>query len=115
MKRNVTLKKFLDALDIIGGGVDINVDGIDGIAVESPVQELTEEGLEHFSPCLNLKMDGYTVVGTDRDYDDLHNYQEEDEGDGGRLMLAWEYLAAMAGDCSVRNYDRWFKPSGEEE
>lgn len=47
MKRNITLEQFLDALDIIGGGVDINVDGIDGIAVESPVPELTEEGRRH--------------------------------------------------------------------
>ena len=113
MKRKVTLRQYLDALNIIGGGRDINVDGIDGIAVESPVQELTDEGLKHFSPCLDLIMDGDTVTGTDEDYDRLYEFQEEDTGDGGKLQLAWEYLTAMAGYCSTGNYDKWFRTNEE--
>ena len=91
---------------------DVYVDGIgDGMAVCVPVQKLTDEGLRYFGDCLSLSMDEDSpdlVVGTDEDYDNLYEYEEEDKGNGGRLMLAWEFLCAMAGYCSTSKYDKWF-------
>lgn len=96
------LKDLFDFINANEEDVDVYVDGIDGIAVCAPVA-LTEEGKKHFADALELEVKNYTVMGDDKDYDDLDN------GEGGRLMLAWELLAGLAGYCSVDDFDRWFE------
>ena len=96
------LKDLFDFINANEEDIDVYVDGIDGIAVCAPVS-LTEEGEKHFADALELEVENYTVIGEDEDYDDLDN------GEGGRLMLAWELLASLAGYCSVDDFDRWFE------
>lgn len=95
------LKDLFDFINANEEEIDVYVDGIDGIAVCAPVS-LTEEGKKHFADALELEVENYTVVGDDKDYDDLDN------GEGGRLMLAWVLLVSLAGYCSVDDYDKWF-------
>lgn len=88
--------------------VDVYVDGIDGIAFCPESFSLTKAGEEEFRDCFQLKMDGDTVVGEEKDYDDLCEFDEENKGNGGRLQLAWEFLCAMAGFCSSKDFSNWF-------
>ena len=87
---------------------DVYVDGIDGIAVCPPVS-LTEEGRKHFENALLLPVEGNCIMGEDKDYDDLSEYEEKNKGDGGRLVLAWEFLRSQAGYCSCSDFDKWFE------
>lgn len=96
------LKDLFDFINANEEEIDVYVDGIDGIAVCAPVS-LTEEGKKHFADALELEVENYTVMGDDKDYDDLDN------GEGGRLMLAWVLLASLAGYCDVDDFDKWFK------
>lgn len=81
--------------------VDVYVDGIDGIAVCAPVK-LTNKGKRHFAKALELEVKSYTIMGNDKDYEDL-------EKGKGRLVLAWELLKSLAGYCSCENFDKWFE------
>lgn len=104
-KNEITLGKFLEACRILDEEKDIYVDGIDGIAYCGT--ELTEEGEKHFAEALALPMEGYCVIShDDNDYDLL-------EKEEGKLQLAWELLAGMAGYCSCDNWDKWFKDSDD--
>lgn len=95
--------------------IDLYVDGIDGIAVcpADELPKLTAKGVEKFKECFDLPVDGHLVEGTGEDYDRLADYQDDDEGDGGRLQLAWEFLCALAGYCSQKNFDIWFDEKGD--
>lgn len=86
MKKIFTLENLIDSINNAGDDVDVYVDGIDGIAVCPPIN-FTEEGRKHFETALSLPVEGYCVVGEDKDYNDLYEY-EEDKGDGGQLILA---------------------------
>lgn len=94
--------------------IDLYVDAIDGIAVcpADELPKLTMRGIEKFKECFDLPVDGHLVEGTGDDYDRLADYQDDDEGDGGRLQLAWEFLCALAGFCSQKNFDIWFDETG---
>lgn len=108
MEETVTLREYLKVLNARGEDIDVYVDGLDGIAVCPPIQKLTEVGYAHFAPCLDLPVEGDTIMGTDEDYDELYDYIEEDKGDGGRMELAYEYIRAMAGYCAASDYKKWF-------
>lgn len=100
--------RFLEYLRTRTEDVDVYVDGVDGIAFCPESFRLTNAGVEKFKPVFDMEMDGDTVIGNDDDYDDLCDYEENGNGDGGRLYLAWELLCAMAGYCSVKNHREWF-------
>lgn len=102
----MTLQGFFDFVNANEEDFDLYVDGIDSIAVCSPAK-LTEEGKKHFGSVLDMEVKHYTVIGNDKDYEDLEAYEEEDKGDGGRLVLAWELLKALAGYCSCEDHDKW--------
>lgn len=104
----MTLQGFFDFINANEENFDLYVDGIDSIAVCAPVK-LTEEGKKKFGSVLDMEVKRYTIMGNDKDYDDLEAYDEEDKGDGGRLLLAWELLKALAGQCLCEDYDKWFE------
>ena len=108
MKKKFTLENLIDSINNANNDVDVYVDGIDGIAVCPPVS-LTEEGRKHFEAVLSLPVEGYCIMGEDKDYDDLSDYDEEDKGDGGRLILAWDFLRSQAGYCPCSDFDKWFE------
>lgn len=108
MNKVFTLGNLLDSINNSGNDVDVYVDGIDGIAVCSPVK-LTDEGRKHFEAALSLPVKGYWVMGEDKDMDDLYEYEEEGKGNGGRLVLAWELIKSLAGYCPISNFERWFE------
>lgn len=95
------LKDLFEFINANEEDIDVYVDGIDRIAVVAPVI-LTEEGKKHFADALELEVKKYTVIGDDKDYDDL-------ESDSGRLYLAWELLTGLAGYCSYNDYNKWFE------
>lgn len=95
------LKDLFDFINANEEDIDVYVDFIDGIAVCPPVV-LTEEGKKHFADALELEVKNYTVIGDDKDYQDLENKK-------GRLMLAWKLLTSLAGYCSCSDYDKWFE------
>ena len=99
---------FFEYLTTRTDDVDVYVDGIDGIAFCPEAFQLTNAGEEKFRDCFNLEMDGDTVMGEEKDYDDLYEFDEENKGNGGRLQLAWEFLCAMAGFCSSKDFSKWF-------
>lgn len=108
MKKLFTLENLIDSINNAGDDVDVYVDCIDGIAVCPPVN-LTEAGRKYFEAALSLPMEGYCVMGEDKDYDDLIEYEEENKGDGGRLVLAWEFLKSQAGYCPSSDHEKWFE------
>ena len=95
------LKDLFDFINANEEDIDVYVDGIDGIAVCAPVS-LTEEGKKHFADALELEVKNYTVMGDDKDYDDLENEE-------GKLVLAWDLLTGLAGYCSYNDYNKWFE------
>lgn len=107
MKKIFTLENLIDSINNAGDDIDVYVDGIDGIAVCPPIN-FTKEGRKHFEAALSLPVEGYCIVGEDKDYNDLYEY-EEGKGDGGRLILAWELLKSLAGYCPSSKYDKWFE------
>lgn len=108
MKKKYTFEDLISSINNLGNDVDVYVDGIDGIAVCPPVS-LTGEGRKHFEAALSLPVQGYCVMGEDEDYNKLYEYEEEDKGDGGRLLLAWEFLKSQAGYCSCSKFAKWFE------
>lgn len=104
----MTLQGFFDFINANEEDFDLYVDGVRGIGVCAPVK-LTEEGRKHFGAVLDMEVKRYTIMGNDKDYEDLEAYDEEGKGDGGRLLLAWELLKALAGHCSCEDYDKWFE------
>lgn len=108
MKKVFTLENLLDSINNIRKDVDVYVDGLDGIAVCPPVN-FTEAGRKHFETALSLPVEGYCVMGEDKDYADLSEYEENNKGDGGRLLLAWELLKSLAGYCACSDFERWFE------
>ena len=108
MKKVFTLKHLIASINNVGRDVDVYVDGIDGIAVCPPVR-LTKEGKEHFARALSLPVEGYCVMGESKDYEDLFEYEEENKGVGGRLILAWDLLKSQAGFCACSDHDKWFE------
>lgn len=105
---------FFEYLSTRTHDVDVYVDGIDGIAFCPESFQLTKAGEDKFRDCFQLKMDGDTVVGEEKDYDDLCEFDEENKGNGGRLQLAWEFLCAMAGFCSSKDFVKWFREESPE-
>lgn len=93
--------------------IDLYVDGINGIAVVSAdeLPMLTPEGYEHFRDCFDLNVEGHLVEGDDEDYDAMYDYEDNERGDGGRMYLAWEFISALAGYCSVSDFEKWFDES----
>ena len=108
MKKSFTLENLIDSINNAGDDVDVYIDGIDGIAVCPPVN-FTEAGRKYFEAALSLPVEKYCVMGEDKDYDDLAEYEDEDKGDGGRLVLAWELLQSQAGYCLSSDYKKWFE------
>ena len=108
MKKVFTLENLFDSINNLGKDVDMYVDGLDGIAVCPPIN-FTEIGRKHFKAALSLPVEGYCVMGEDKDYDDLSEYEDKDKGDGGRLLLAWTLLRSLAGYCACSDFDNWFK------
>lgn len=108
MKKIFTLENLIASINNIGKDVDVYVDGLDGIAVCPPVN-FTDEGRKYFETVLSLPVEGYRIMGEDKDYDDLSEYEEKDKGDGGRLLLAWKLLKSLAGYCPCSDYERWFE------
>lgn len=95
------LKDLFEFINANEEDIDVYVDGIDGIDVVAPVI-LTEEGKKYFADALELEVKNYTVIGNDKDYQDL-------EDEKGRLVLAWGLLTSLAGYCSCSDYDKWFE------
>lgn len=115
------LLDFLHSVNIRKDDVDVYVDGTSlGIAVCYPV-ELTSAGLEKFKDALELPMDGCTVVGTDKDYEDLDSFEswydsdQMDDEPYSRLALAVELLESLAGYCSSSKYEKWFEDEDARE
>lgn len=94
--------------------VDVYVDGIGGICFCPESFSLTKAGIDEFRDCFDLKMDGDTAMGEEKDYDDLYEFEEENKGDGGRLELAWEFLCSLAGYCSESDFRKWFEEESAE-
>lgn len=113
-KQKLTVRELIHYLNCTEEDRDIYVDGIDGIAVCGGEIALTPAGMEKFKTVLDMELNGDCIIGTDDDYEALSKYQEEDEGRGGKLQLAWTFLAALAGYCSCENYDKWFKGDDAE-
>lgn len=107
MKKLFTLKNLIDSINNAEKDVDVYVDGINGIAV-CPPMNLTEAGRKYFEVALSLPVKGYCVMGENKDYDDLAEYEEEGKGNGGRLLLAWKLLISQAGYCPSSDYEKWF-------
>lgn len=101
------LKDLFEFINANDEDIDVYVDGIDGIAVCAPI-ELTKEGKKHFADALKMEVKNYCVMGNEQDYEDLEKYEENDEGDGGRLMLAWQLLKSLAGYCACDDFEKWF-------
>ena len=93
---------------------DVYVDGLGGIAFCPESLQLTPAGIQEFKRCFDLKMDGDTAMGEEKDYDDLYEFEEENKGDGGRLELAWEFLCSLAGYCSESDFRKWFEEESAE-
>lgn len=108
MKKLFTLENLIDSINNAGNDVDVYVDGREGIAVCPPVN-FTEAGRKYFEAALSLPVEEYCIMGEDKDYNDLAEYEEEDKGDGGKLLLAWELLISQAGYCPSSDYEKWFK------
>lgn len=104
----ITLRELLHSINVQNNDIDIYVDGIDGIAVCAPVT-LTDEGEREFADVMDMEVDGYTIIGDDKDYEDLEDVENDKTDYGGRLELAWQLLTGLAGYCSCANYDKWFK------
>lgn len=110
-----TLREYLHRVNVRGEDVDMCVDGIDCIAVCPPVT-LTEKGRERFARALELEVTADAlIIGDDKDYDDLDNYDQDGVmiGDGGRLNEAWMLLRSLGGWCAVKKYNEWIE-GGEE-
>lgn len=95
----VTLKDLLHSINVLEEDVDVTVDGIDSIAVCSPIQ-FTPEGLKEFEKALNVESKG-CCVGS--------NSSEED------CEEVWRLLSALAGYCSSGNYETWFEGDNSKE
>ena len=48
---------------------DVYVDGLGGIAFCPESLQLTPAGIQEFKRCFDLKMDGDTAMGEEKDYD----------------------------------------------
>lgn len=105
----LTLREMIHYLNAMEEDVDIYVDGLDGCAVVGGDIALTPAGKRKFGKVLDMHLEGHTVVGTDKDYEDLDAFEEDGKGDGGRLNLAMFFIRALAGYCSCENYDKWFE------
>lgn len=95
-----TLKDLLHAINILGDDRDVFVDGIDAIAVCPPVK-LTTAGLKHFKKALAATVE---VEYKDDSHRDTYISDDEDVNEE-----AWELLTALAGYCSVDNFNKWFE------
>lgn len=103
-----TLRELIHHLNAHEEDVDVSVDGMgNSIAIVGGEIGLTELGRQKFGAVLDMELDGYTIIGTDEDYDLL------DEGKGN-LTLVWEFLTAMAGYCSCTDYEKWFEGNDVE-
>lgn len=102
---NYTLKDLLRAISVLQDDIDVSVDGTDlTIAVVGTDGiRMTPAALKHFKDAFTLPVEGTVVMGEDKDYDDY------DENGGGRLGKACELLNALAGYCSVEDYEKWFE------
>lgn len=108
-KIQLTVREFIHYINAMGQDVDVQVDGVDYIAVVGGNIALTPKGMEKFGPVLDMKMDGFCIVGSDEDYNKLDIYNETDALDGGNLMLAWDFLRSLAGYCPASLFDEWFE------
>lgn len=108
MKKIFTLEDLLDSINSNGNDVDVDVDGVNCIAVCPPVC-LTEKGRKQFETALSLPVEEHCVKGEDKDYQDVSEYMENGKGDGGRLLLAWKLLKSLAGYCGCSDYEKWFE------
>jgi len=108
MKKVYTLENLFDSINNIRKDVDVYVDGLDGIAVCPPIN-FTEAGIKYFEAAMSLPVKGYCVMGEDKDYEDLSEYEDNGTGDGGRLLLAWKLLKSLAGYCACSDFEKWFK------
>lgn len=97
----MTVKDLFEFINANHADMDISVDGFDSIAVCAPVK-LTDCGKKHFERALTLKVEDYTILGEDEDYEDL-------DGENNRLALAWDLLTSLAGYCSCENFEKWFE------
>lgn len=101
MKNRADLKTFLHVLAVIGEDVDLYVDGLEGLAYCGT--RLTPEGEEQFKEALTLCYveDGYVIEWSNDDTDD-------EDGIPSCAYNAQDMLHAMAGLCSVDDYNKWF-------
>jgi len=91
MKTN--LRDLLHSINVLDIDIDVAVDGIDSIAVCSPVK-FTPKGLNRFEKALNIETEG-SIVGM----------QSDDE----ECEEAWTLLKSLAGYCPCDDFDQWFE------
>lgn len=102
MEEKTTLREFLKTAREEMEDIDIYVDGVDD-EIAYCGTGLTEEGMKHYKAALDLPIQDCTVSS-----DNAEDYDLVDDEEGS-LWLAWEMLAGMAGFCSCKDYDRYFK------
>lgn len=101
-----TLQDLLHAINILGDDRDVTVDGIDTIAVVSPV-ELTADGRAHFQQALKAN-----VVVEYGEYGHKNTYVSDD--DEGINEKAWDLLCSLAGYCPESKFNKWFESEDAE-
>ena len=98
---NISLEALLHAINILGNDYDVTVDGIDSIAVCSPVK-LTPAGRKHFEQAL--------TANVNVDYkDDSYCCTYVSDADEKIDKMAWDLLGSLAGYCYEDDYDKWFE------
>lgn len=103
----MTLREFINFANLAELDEDVNVDGIDSIALVGGDIELTEDGEKHFKKALDecYVEEEYLIEWND----DPTSNRDENEGCPDVAWLAWELLTALAGYCSQSDYDKWIK------
>ena len=106
-KRKVSFREFLHACNILAIDEDVNVDGLDSIALVAGELSLTPAGEKHFSKALDrcfVESGSYTI-----EWNDDEEYEDGDDEVPKIANLANDLLLAFAGYCTERHYQEWFE------